>query len=129
MKKPKTAAFLRRMPALLCALVLLYSSVLAEGTVPSNEMVDKIFKQQKTIGGMVVVAKDGEIVYQRCYGFANPKKTIPVTPDHYYRLASVSKLVTATGGEVDIDRMAAALLKEFHDGKLGRISLELPPKR
>ncbi len=34
-----------------------------------------------------------------------------------------------SGGEVDIDRMAAALLKEFHDGKLGRISLELPPKR
>ena len=33
-----------------------------------------------------------------------------------------------SGGEVDIDRMAAALLKEFHDGKLGRISLELPPK-
>lgn len=34
-----------------------------------------------------------------------------------------------SGGEADIDRMAAALLKEFHDGKLGRISLELPPKR
>ena len=33
-----------------------------------------------------------------------------------------------SGGEVDIDRMATALLKEFHDGKLGRISLELPPK-
>ena len=34
-----------------------------------------------------------------------------------------------SGGEVDIDRMAATLLKEFHDGKLGRISLELPPKK
>ena len=34
-----------------------------------------------------------------------------------------------SGGEVDVDRMAAALLKEFHEGKLGRISLELPPKR
>ncbi len=33
-----------------------------------------------------------------------------------------------SGGEVDIDRMAAALLKEFHDGKLGQISLEVPPK-
>lgn len=31
-----------------------------------------------------------------------------------------------SGGEVDIDRMAATLLKEFHDGKLGRISLEKP---
>ncbi len=33
-----------------------------------------------------------------------------------------------SGGEVDIERMAVTLLKEFHDGKLGRISLELPPK-
>ena len=31
-----------------------------------------------------------------------------------------------SGGEVDVDRMAATLLKEFHDGKLGRISLEKP---
>ena len=33
-----------------------------------------------------------------------------------------------SGGEVDVDRMAETLLREFHDGKLGRISLELPPK-
>ena len=33
-----------------------------------------------------------------------------------------------SGGEVDIERMAATLLKEFHEGKLGRISLEAPPK-
>ena len=33
-----------------------------------------------------------------------------------------------SGGEVDIERMASVLLKEFHDGKLGRISLEAPPK-
>ena len=33
-----------------------------------------------------------------------------------------------SGGEVDTDRMAETLLREFHDGKLGRISLEAPPK-
>jgi len=32
-------------------------------------------------------------------------------------------------GEVDIERMANTLLSEYHDGKLGRISLELPPER
>ena len=31
------------------------------------------------------------------------------------------------GGEVDIDRMANVLLNEYHEGKLGRISLERPP--
>lgn len=33
-----------------------------------------------------------------------------------------------SGGEVDIERMAGTLLNEFHDGKLGRISLEAPPE-
>ncbi len=33
-----------------------------------------------------------------------------------------------SGGEIDIDRIAETLLKEFHEGKLGRISLERPPK-
>ena len=29
-------------------------------------------------------------------------------------------------GEYDIERMANTLLNEYHDGKLGRLSLELP---
>ena len=33
-----------------------------------------------------------------------------------------------SGGEYDIERMAAILLDEFRDGKLGRITLEHPPK-
>ena len=33
-----------------------------------------------------------------------------------------------SGGEVDIERMAKVLLTEFHNGKLGRITLEAPPE-
>lgn len=33
-----------------------------------------------------------------------------------------------SGGEVDIERMANVLLGEYHDGKLGRITLEAPPE-
>lgn len=33
-----------------------------------------------------------------------------------------------SGGEYDIERMAAILLDEFRSGKLGRITLEYPPK-
>ena len=102
--------FLKRLPALILALILVPLCVLAEDTAPASEenasvpeepsafdlTIDSKFRSFSRCGE-VVIAKDGEIVYQRCYGFANPKKTIPVTPDHYYRLASVSKLVTATG--------------------------------
>jgi ribosome biogenesis GTPase A len=33
-----------------------------------------------------------------------------------------------SGGEADLERMADVLLGEYRDGKLGRISLEAPPK-
>ena len=33
-----------------------------------------------------------------------------------------------SGGEVDTERMANVLLNEYHTGKLGRISLEVPPE-
>ena len=32
-----------------------------------------------------------------------------------------------SGGEADLERMANVLLNEYHEGKLGRISLEAPP--
>ena len=33
-----------------------------------------------------------------------------------------------SGGEVDLERMANALLTEYHSGKLGRLTLEMPPE-
>lgn len=33
-----------------------------------------------------------------------------------------------SGGEYDIERMARVLLNEYHEGKLGRITLEAPPE-
>lgn len=90
---------IRRLPALLLVLVfLLPLCVFAEDAQPSelDNAVDGKFRQFQSRCGEVVVAKDGEIVYQRSYGFANQEKTVAATPEHYYRLASVSKLVTAT---------------------------------
>ena len=117
MKKPKTGAFFRQLPALLCALVLLFPSALSESIAPSDEAVDKIFKQQKTIGGMVIAAKDGEIVYKHCYGYANKVEKDPVTEDTYFKLASVSKLVTAVSvmklvetGRLDLDADIGGIL-------------------
>lgn len=41
-------------------------------------------------------------------------------------LAAKKRGFLISGGEYDIERMAAALLSEYHDGKLGRLSLEEP---
>lgn len=41
-------------------------------------------------------------------------------------LAAKKRGFLISGGECDIERMAAVLLSEYHDGKLGRLSLEDP---
>ena len=89
---------MKRSIALMLVLVFLLPLWAAAEKAPPtvDDRVDRLFRIYGTTGGEVVVAKDGEIVYQRCYGYTSGRKTDPMTPDHYYRIASVSKLVTAT---------------------------------
>jgi CubicO group peptidase (beta-lactamase class C family) len=97
---------------LVFALLLPFCAFAEEDAEPSafDHSVDSLFSQYRTRCGEIVVAKEGEIIYQRSYGWADPEKKTPATPDHYYRLASVSKIVTATAfmrlvefGLVDLD--------------------------
>ena len=117
MKRPGIKVQLRHMSALFCALLLLFSSAMADPASLSDEKVDKIFRQQKTIGGMVIAAKNGEIVYKRCYGVANKVEKDPVTEETYFKLASVSKLVAAVSvmklvetGRLDLDANIGSIL-------------------
>lgn len=61
--------------------------------VPLSERLEKHFKRQNTTGAVLVVARDGEILYEYCYGYADKKAKELVTPETYFRTASVTKLV------------------------------------
>lgn len=61
-------------------------------------------------GGQVLVRHKGEMIYDRCFGYADVEKAIPMTHDHVFHVASVSKQFTA---------MAILLLWEE-----GKLSLE-----
>ncbi len=67
----------------------------ADGTDDVSSRINRAFRSHKTVGAAVVVARDGEIVYEHYYGSAVAKTGEPVTEDTYFRLASVTKLVTA----------------------------------
>ena len=107
----------RQMSALLFAALFLFSAALADVSAPSEETVNQLFKKRKTVGGMVVAAKDGEIVFSQCYGFANKVGKEPVTEETYFKLASVSKLVTAVSvmklvenSQLDLDQDIGEIL-------------------
>lgn len=96
----------RTVLSLLLAAALILSAA-AAAAEPSEEAVSKIFRKYKTTGGMVLAAKDGEIVFQQCYGMANTVAKEQITPETYFKLASVSKMVTA-----------AAVMKLVEEGRL-----------
>ncbi len=61
----------------------------------------------------VAVAKDGEVVWEEAFGWADVEDRIEATPHTAYSLASISKPITATGlmilverGEISLDRPA-----------------------
>lgn len=86
---------LKRLFCLLAACLLLLSCACAEDTATLDEEFSAIFKRYKTTGAVLTIAKEGEIIYQLNYGYADKKAEEPVTDETYFRLASVTKMVTA----------------------------------
>ena len=87
---------LRLASLLLAALVVLTCCCTKAALAVADVDVDTIFRKRKTVGGMVLAAKDGEIVYSRCFGYADKRAEEDVTPETYFKLASVSKIGRAS---------------------------------
>ncbi len=80
---------------LLCLLLITGMALAEELTM--DQRVDKVFHDTRAVGGAFIVAKDGEIVYERYYGIQQKTKDIPVTEKTYFKCASVTKFVTGIG--------------------------------
>ena len=100
---------MKRFLAMVLAAWMVCATALGE-TSDVDEEVRKIFKMYKAVGGTVLAAKDGEIIYQYNYGFANRQSKTPVTENTYFRVASVTKMVSAIrimqlveAGTLDLD--------------------------
>ena len=60
-----------------------------------DEMMRKFMRENEIPGAALAVAKDGRLVYARGFGYANRKRRAPVQPDSLFRIASISKPLTA----------------------------------
>lgn len=54
-------------------------------------------EQFKAPGLSVAIARQGQLVYQKGFGFADRDKREPLDPRHTFRIASVSKPITSAG--------------------------------
>lgn len=64
-------------------------------TAPIDSLVSKLIKRNSVVGASVAVTHKGKLVYTKGFGYANIEDSIQSSPDNLYRIASVSKLITA----------------------------------
>jgi len=57
--------------------------------------IEKFREQNGLKGVTIAIVKDEKLIFTKGYGYANEEAQIPATPNHLFRIASVSKLITA----------------------------------
>lgn len=63
-------------------------------TRKANEVVSA-FLDSDLFSGVVLVAKSGEIIFRRAFGFGNREWAVPNTPETKFRIGSITKQFTA----------------------------------
>lgn len=100
---------------------------------PIRTVVQQALNEQRLVGAVVLIARDGELIHRQAYGLADRASARPMALDTVFRLASVSKPVVSTAamvlvaqGKLELDAGIEHWLPEFQprlaDGRTPRIS-------
>jgi CubicO group peptidase (beta-lactamase class C family) len=72
-----------------------FSFAQSAGTEKVNVLVQNFMSKWDIPGGEIAIAKNGKLICSRAFGFADTKKQLPVRNGDLFRIASVSKPITA----------------------------------
>lgn len=72
-----------------------------------DKQIENFINRWNIVGASVAVVKDEHLIYAKGFGYADKENNIKVEPKHLFRVASVSKLITAT-----------TIMKLVDDGRL-----------
>ena len=85
-----------------------------------DSLVNIYMTKNRIPGVSVAITKKGQVVLERSYGMANLESNAPATPSTIYRLASVSKPITAVAvmqlveeGKIDLDSEVQKYVPSF----------------
>ena len=87
------------------------SSTAQDNFAAVRAYINKTITEKQLPSVSVAVAKDGKIIWEEAFGWADREKMIPATPGTVYALASLTKPYTSTGvmelveqRKIDLDR-------------------------
>jgi CubicO group peptidase (beta-lactamase class C family) len=72
-----------------------------------DHVIDRAIAEQRLVGAVIIVAKDGKTVYQRTAGFSDREAGRPMDQTAIFRLASMTKPI-----------VSSAVMVLVHQGKL-----------
>ena len=107
----------------------------AEKLAKVGEIMNGFIKDKKIAGGIVLVARNGKLVFQETYGLRNLDGKLPVERDTIFRIYSMSKAITSAAalmlvdeGKLDLDAPVSKYLPEFAEMKVVDGETERPAK-
>jgi beta-glucosidase-like glycosyl hydrolase/CubicO group peptidase (beta-lactamase class C family) len=100
---------------------------------PIDDIVEKGIKAQAYPGAVVLVAVDGQVVFNKAYGHTTYQKVKATRVDDIYDLASVTKVASTTlalmklvdEGQIDLDRQLGNYLPELEDRYTAHARMQL----
>ncbi len=78
-----------------------------ENTEAIDTIVSDFLSNKQIKGASVAISKDGKLIYAKGFGFADEEENINTEPKSLFRIASVSKLITAV-----------TIMKLYEEGRL-----------
>jgi len=83
-----------------------------------DRVAARVISEKMAPGMQVLVARKGTVVYQKSFGYHTDRQSIPVTNDHLYDLASMTKILATLpmlmklqeAGELDVNSSLGSLL-------------------
>lgn len=94
--------------------------------------IEALMQQRRVPGLSAAIVVDGQIVYEHGYGLADIENEVPATPQSIYRLASISKMFTATAamqlveaGKLDLAAPIQKYVPGFPRKEQGEVTAEL----
>lgn len=102
-----------------------------------DSLIERYIETGYVPGVQMLVARHGQVFYDRCFGWMNVEQQRPTVPDTIYRIYSMSKPITSVAalmlyeqGHFHLDEPVSAFIPEFKDVQvLGENGALVPPKR
>jgi CubicO group peptidase (beta-lactamase class C family) len=107
----------------------------AEKLAKVGEVMNGSIKNKKIAGGLVIIARNGKVVFHETYGLQDLDRKLPVERDTIFRIFSMSKAITSAAaltlvdkGKLDLDAPVSKYLPEFAEMKVLDGETERPAK-